>query len=667
VARDEERGKRRHENGRRPAMSGNSWNSLDTGALRFTRRGRAILVIVLLLVLAMVLRLTWVQLIKGPELSAMASEQRTSVVSEPAHRGGIVDRNGAQMAYTMEARSLTVHPNMLMDWMKENHEINSDTVSPPEERLEEIISGLPKMLDELHDDNADSDSDGGSDSSSGSSESEGDEPSAAAGGEVKEDDIREKLTSDSSYEVLVRDVDPDVAEKIVDEYPEITAERQDIRQYPNGAVGQNVIGKISRDNEGQFGVELSQDSRLQGTDGSRTVDVGADGTAIPGSTRDRHPAVDGDTYELTMDLEAQTYIQQLTQQAKDKSGAESANAVVLDAESGEVVSMASSDTINPQGDIEEQLEDGKVFGNRVIQDAYEPGSVAKVMTAAAAIEEGKTTPDEVLQVPGSIDMSGVTVKDAWDHGEVPYTTTGIFGKSSNVGTLMLADRVGEEAYADYLDKFGIGQATDVGLPSETSGYVPDQSQWSGGTFANLPIGQGMSMSLLQMASIYQAMANDGVRVSPSIVRSATDADGKEIAQDDPKSTEVVSPETARTVLDMFRAVNQSDPTGVQQGTAPAAGIEGYQTSGKTGTAQQIDPETKAYSNSDYWITYAGIAPADDPRFVVAIMLDDPERGTDGGGGQSAAPLFRDITSWLLDHYNVPLSPEAAPRMTLEAQ
>ncbi|HIW92701.1 MAG TPA: penicillin-binding protein 2 [Candidatus Corynebacterium avicola] len=616
---------------------------MDSGARLFTRRGRIILVIVAVLVVSLVLRLGWVQMVKGSELASMASMQRTSVITEPAHRGTIVDRNGSQMAYTMEARSLSVLPNRLEEWMQERHDLDPEEVSAPEERLEEIITGLPKMLEELHSDDEDTEV------------------------EVDEDDLREKLTSDSTYEVLVRDVDPDVAEKIVAEYPEVTAERQDVRQYPNGAVGQNILGKISRDGEGQFGLELAEDARLQGTNGSRTVDIGQNGMVIPGSTRDQHPSVDGDSYELTVDLEAQTYVQELLQDAKEKSRADSASAVVLDSKTGEVITMGSSDTINPRGNIEEQLEDGKVFGNRVVQDAFEPGSVAKVMTAAAAIEDGKTTPDEVLDVPGTIDMSGVTVKDAWDHGVVPYTTTGIFGKSSNVGTLMLADRVGEDAFYDYVKKFGVGEATDVGLPSETSGYVPDLAQWSGGTFANLPIGQGMSMSLLQMTSIYQAIANDGVRVNPSIVRSVTDASGNDIPQDEPKSTEVVSPETARTVLDMFRAVNQSDPTGVQQGTAPTAGIEGYQTSGKTGTAQQIDPETKAYSMSDYWITYAGVAPADDPRFVVGIMLDDPERGTDGSGGQSAAPLFRDISSWLLDHYNVPLSKESAPRMTLEAQ
>ncbi|MGO2516898.1 MAG: peptidoglycan D,D-transpeptidase FtsI family protein, partial [Corynebacterium variabile] len=518
-------------------------------------------------------------------------------------------------------------------------EDNPDGALPPDEQLDEIVDELPDML-------------------------EGDT------GAVKKEDLREALTSDSNYVRLVQNVDPDIAERIIARWPELSTENQDVRQYPNGAVGANIVGKYGWVGDGveggQYGLELSQDARLQGTNGSVTSDVGND-AVIPGTVRDRHPAVNGDSYQLTLDTDAQAYIQQQVQQAKDKSGAESASAVVLDAKSAEVIAMATSDTINPMGDLDKQVDQGKEFTNRVVENAFEPGSVAKIMTAAAAIEEGKTTPDEVLQVPGTIEMSGVTVKDAWDHGVVPYTTTGVFGKSSNVGTLMLADRVGEDKFSEYLHNFGIGQASDLGLPSETAGYVPDLDQWSGGTFANLPIGQGMSMNLLQMTSIYQALANDGVRVAPSLISSVTSPDGTEIPQDDPEETRVVSPATARTVVDMFRAVNQTDPTGVQQGTAPAAGIEGYQTAGKTGTAQQIDPDTKAYSNSNYWITYAGIAPADDPRFVVGIMLDNPQRSSDGSGGQSAAPLFHDVGSWLLDHYNVPLSATEAPRLILEAQ
>ena len=167
---------------------------------------------------------------------------------------------------------------------------------------------------------------------------------------------------------------------------------------------------------------------------------------------------------MTIDLDAQTYVQQALQQAREKSGAKSASAVVMDSKTGEIVAMGSSDSVDPNGDIEKQLKRKKVFGDRATADSFEPGSVAKIMTAAAAIQEGKTTPDEVLKVPGSIDMAGVTVKDAWEHGEVPYTTTGVFGKSSNVGTLMLAERVGEEKMYEYFRKFGVGQAAGVGLP-----------------------------------------------------------------------------------------------------------------------------------------------------------------------------------------------------------
>ena len=602
---------------------------------RFSWRGSAVIVVVVVVAVVLVARLVQLQVIEGPSLAAEASQQRTAVLSDPAKRGAILDNAGRELAYTMDARALSVHPNKLLSWMQERHDIDPENVAAPPERLDQIVDELPGMLGD--------------------------------GAEISSDDLRRKLTSDSSYEVLVRDVDPDKAEAVAEKFPEITAERQDIRQYPNGAVGANVIGKISRDNQGQFGLELSQDAKLQGIDGSRTVDIGSLGNTVPGSTRDEHPSVNGDSYRLTLDVDAQTYAQQAVQQAKDKSGADSASVVVMDAKSAQIRAMATSDTINPQGDLDKQLSQGKEFGNRVVESAYEPGSVAKVMTAAAALQEGKTTPDEVIQVPGQIEMSGVTVKDAWEHGTVPYTTTGIFGKSSNVGTLMLADRVGQEKYSEYLQKFGIGQSLDLGLPGETSGYVPDLNQWSGGTFANLPIGQGMSMNLVQMTNIYQAMANGGVRVQPSLIDKVTTADGTDIPQPERKSTEVVTPQTARTVVDMFRAINQNDPTGVQQGTAPAANIEGYQTSGKTGTAQQIDPDTGAYSNSSYWITYAGMAPADDPRYVVGIMLDNPQRSTDGTGGQSAAPLFHDIMSWLLDHYNVPLSPAPAPRMTLEAQ
>lgn len=620
------------------------------------RRLSLVLAFLVVAVLVLATRLAWVQVIWGPELSAKAEEQRARIYVEPARRGDITDRDGREMSYTMQARSLTVSPDLLRKELREQKDLElrmevSEGAAAPQDRdayldeqveatLKDMAERIPQMIKD----------------------------SGASTEDVDSKEIEEKLRADSHYEVLVRNVDPDVAAQIAETFHGVAADHQDIRQYPNGAVGENILGKVSMDGQGQFGFEASGDALLSGINGRMTEDVSTDGQVIPGTLRDQVPAIDGKNVSLTVDVDVQNYLQQKVEQARANSGAKDAEAVVLDAHTGEVVAMANTGTIDPNGDIEKQLERGKDFDNPSISAPYEPGSVAKIITAAGVIEEGLTTPDEVLQVPGAISMSGVTVNDAWAHGTAPYTTTGIFGKSSNVGTLMLAQRLGEEKFAQYLEKFGIGQTTGVELPNESAGLLPSPEQWSGGTFANLPIGQGMSWTTLQMASVYQALANGGERVEPRIIKSVTNPDGTEEELPEPKRTRVVRPETARTVVDMFRAVTQSDPTGVQSGTGPGGAIEGYQTSGKTGTAQQVDPNTGAYSMSDFWITFAGVAPADDPRYVIAVMLDDPDRGVEPGGqgGQSAAPIFRDVASWLLDRDNVPTSAPMEGLLTLQA-
>lgn len=620
------------------------------------KRLRIIVSVVLVAMVVLAGRLAWVQLVWGPDLSAKAVTQRERVYIEPARRGEILDRDGQRLAYTMKSRSLTVSPTRLRDELKDKAEIeaqkdgstegmddkklDSFLTKKMEETLKDMSEGIPKLI----------------------------EDSGASTSKVDKDDILNKLKADTQYEVLVRNVDPDVAVEIANKYHGVAADRQDIRQYPNGAIGENVVGKVSMDGHGQFGFEAARDTELTGIDGQSTEDVSADGQVIPGTLRDVVDTVDGRDVTLTLDLDLQTYVQQKLEKAKANSKASGAEAVVLDAATGQVLAMANTDTVDPNKNVEDQLDEGKDFENRSVSHPYEPGSVAKVVTAAAALQEGVTTPDEVHQVPGSIDMAGVTVNDAWEHGTEPYTTTGIFGKSSNVGTLMIADKLGQEKYAEYLKKFGLGNTTGVELPNESAGSVPDLEQWSGGTFANLPIGQGQSWTTLQMASVYQALANGGERIEPRIIDSVKGPDGKDEKLEEPEKNQVVSPETAKTTVDMFRAVFQDDDAGVQNGTAGNAQLKGYQLSGKTGTAQKVDPNTGAYSNSAYWITFAGIAPADDPRFVVAVMVDEPKSGVEdnGGGGQSAAPIFRDIASWLLNRDNIPTS-KPAPRLTLRAQ
>lgn len=624
-----------------------------------------LLTLVFLSVAALLIaRLFWVQVIIGGELREVAKVQRQREYVEPARRGEIVDRDGKQLAYTMQARSLTVSPKQLREELRQQQELQmriegvpkADIDAQLDARVEDVLRTMANEIPGMIGGETDPQPTGT------------DTEQLRTVGSVSAKEILDKLHADTSYEVLVRNVDPDVAAKVAAKFHGVAADQQDIRQYPNGAVGENIIGKVSMDGHGQFGLEASSDAVLTGIDGRSTEDVSGGGQSIPGSLRDVVPAVPGARIELTVDLDLQTYVQQVLEQAKANSLAKSAEAVVLDAHTGEVLAMANTDTINPNGDIEKQIKQGKDFENPAISHPFEPGSVAKVIAAAASIDQGVTDPFEVHQVPGSIDMAGVTVSDAWQHDVLPYTTAGIFGKSSNVGTLQLAQRLGEERYWDYLNRFGIGAPTGIELPNESPGLLPVLEQWSGGTFANLPIGQGMSWTALQMASVYQALANDGERIQPRIIERIVGPDGQDIPQDEPQRNQVVSKEAARTTVDMFRAAFQEDPTGNQSGTAQGNALEGYQFSGKTGTAQKVNPETGAYSQSQYWITFAGIAPANDPRFVVAVMLDEPQRGVlDGGaGGQSAAPVFRQIASWMLDKENIPPSPPAEP-FVLQAQ
>ncbi len=595
----------------------------------FVFRHRAGNAAIFLLLVVAAAQLFTLQVPRAEGLRAEAASQLKVTDIDPALRGAIVDRHSDKLAFTIEARALTFQPVKVRKQLEEaKTEVSG--APDPDRRLLEIAAEVANRL--------------------------GNKPDSAT--------VLKKLRSDETFVYLARAVDPALAEAITTKFPEVGSERQDVRQYPGGVLAANVVGGIDWDGHGLLGLEDSLDAVLAGTDGSVTYDRGSDGVVIPGSYRNRHGAVDGSTVMLTIDDDIQFYVQQQVQLAKDASGAKNASAVVLDAKTGDVLAMSNDNTFDPSQDLSRQ--EDRELGNLAVSSPFEPGSVNKIITAAAVIEYGLSKPDEVLQVPGSIDMGGVTVGDAWEHGVMPYTTTGVFGKSSNVGTLMLAKRIGPKRYAEMLRKFGLGQRTSVGLPGESAGLVPPIDQWSGSTFSNLPIGQGLSMTLLQMASMYQAIANDGVRISPRIVKATVAADGTHSEEPRPDGVRVVSPSTARTVRDMFRSVVQRDPRGIQQGTGPQAAVEGYQIAGKTGTAQQINPACGCYYDDVYWITFAGLAPADDPRYVVGVMMDAPHRAADGSAGSSAAPLFHNIASWLLQRESVPLSADPGAPLTLQA-
>jgi len=579
---------------------------------RRLRVGRIVLVVALVLA---TLKLIVVQGPQAGSLQAGSTRQRTSEIALPAERGRILDRSGAPLAFSVEARALVTNPRLI-----------ATTRGP----------GTAAYVTEM----------------------------AAAVAQATGADatvLRGMLASDKGYVVLVPLVDPEVARTLREKYPEIAEEKRESRQYPGGALAANVVGAASwnatdRKLTGLMGLESSQDNLLAGQDGLRVVDTAEGSSAvIPGSTRFERPATPGSDLQLTLDSDLQYTVQrQLAEYAGDK-GAKGGSAVVLDAATGEVLAMANARTFDPRAFA---AADESTLGNAAVSSPYEPGSVNKVVTMAAALEYGTATPERVFVVPGSIRVADRTVSDAWNHGTEDYTLTGILAKSSNVGTIMAAREVGEDRFADMLARFGLGRRTGVGLPGESPGRVPSRETWSGSTFGNLPIGQGLSVTALQMAGMYQAVANDGLRVAPRIVEATVGPDGVRTPTPAPETVRVVSPETAAKLRTMLTAVTQDGGTQDTRGTGSAAAIPGYQVAGKTGTAQQVDPACGCYASSIYWITFAGMLPAQDPRYVVAIMLDAPQ------GGTSAAPLFHEIGSYLAQREKLPVSPEPPLVQTL---
>ncbi|MBA0126133.1 penicillin-binding protein 2 [Haloechinothrix sp. YIM 98757] len=611
---------------------------VGSGASRVGSMGRFQGVSILLVVVLSLagLKLVHVQAFEAEALSERAERQRTTVMDIPAERGAIYDRDGIELAFSVETRTLQVNlRNMRREWTEHLRD-NPDSDMDFDARIEEISEFIAEQVPEL----------------------------------TSEEDLLARFRKPADFTYLVDKVPPSVADEITERYPEIAEEKRAYREYPGGRLGSNVIGyanwrmedeDVSKHNlRGLVGLESARDNDLAGQPGQQVVDTrqGDRAVVIPGSERDVRPAVRGSDLHLTLDSDVQHDLQQRLSDYVSRTKADGGSAVIMDAETAEVYALANDSTFDPNdfGNVsKDQLR------NDAVTSPFEPGSVNKVVTAAAAIEHGITDPDDVHSVPGSIRVADHTVRDAWSHGTLGMTTTGIFAKSSNVGTLLLARELGPDVFAETVERFGLGQRTGIGLPGESAGYVPPREQWSGTTFGNLPIGQGLSMTVVQMAGMYQAMANDGVRVEPSIVRATEKPDGSRVPEPDPETSRVVSADTAETVVDMLRATVQ-EGDGQNSGTAPKADIDGYQISGKTGSAQQIDPATGSYSDSKYNINFAGIVPADDPQFVIAIMLDAPD--TTLPEGSSAAPLFREVASYLVQRHQIPLSREESPVVPL---
>ena len=572
------------------------------GALQRDQRNRWGLLFLVALLVVVVGRLVVLQGVDGAAYAQAATNDRMRNYPIEAVRGEITDRNGKVLAYSVDAERVTADPSVVTD--------------PTRTAL-----ALTTLLD------------------------------------VPVAELTEKLSRDSRYVVLAAEVSTDVTDQVralpAETRAGIFFEDDPVRLYPAGAVGGQVVGFVGSDGEGLAGIEQTYEDVLAGTDGEKRVEVDGSGNQIPSGIDETTPATDGGTVQLTIDEDLQFVVQQRLDAACADGATTAASAVVLDVHTGEVAAMASCPGYDP-GHYNET--DPDLLGNAVVSDVYEPGSVMKAVTVAAAIEEGKTDKDAVLTVPDSIQAGDVVVSDAHARAPLDFTVTGIMAKSSNVGAIMLAREVGDSTLEEYLRAFGIGSETGIELPGESAGIMQDSADWTESRAANVPIGQGVSVTTLQMASVYQTLANGGVRVPPRVVDQVTAADGTVVEADRPQATRVVSEDTADQLTYMLEAVVGKG------GTAPLGEVDGFRVVGKTGTAQRANPECGCYSGGGYFTTFVGYAPADDPQYVVAVDLERPTSSAEGG--QVAAPVFSDVMRYALTAGGVVPSGAPRPEFTL---
>lgn len=563
------------------------------------RRNRFGLIAMVTLLVAVVVKLVVLQGIDGSAYAQAAEDDRMRVFDISAIRGEIVDRDGNRLAYSVEASRVVADP----------------TIVPDPERT---ALALTTLLD------------------------------------VPAGELTEQLSGEGRYVVLAEQVDTATTDAISElALPGISFQDDPVRLYPAGVVGGQIVGFVGRDGDGLAGIEQRYEDVLAGTDGERRVEVGAGGLPIPSGIDASTPAVDGGSVQLTIDEDLQYTVQQRLDVECANGLTTRGSAVVQEVATGEIVAMATCPGYDPA---QARNTDPELLGNPAVSDVFEPGSVMKAVTLAAAIEEGHATPDTVLSVPGHIQAGDRVVTDAHDHAPIDWTVTGILAKSSNVGTIMLAREVGDQRLEEYLRAFGIGSTTGIELPGESAGILQDSADWTQSRAANIPIGQGVSVTALQMASVYQTIANGGVRIEPRLVSSVTAADGTVTTEPRPEGTRVVSESTADQLAYMLEAVVGPG------GTAPLGEVDGFRVAGKTGTAQRANPECGCYDGGGYFTTFVGFAPADAPRYVIAVDLERPTSSAEGG--QVAAPVFADLMQYALTSSDVVPSGTARPEFQL---
>jgi cell division protein FtsI (penicillin-binding protein 3) len=548
---------------------------------------------------AIVLRLTVLQVSQARAYRSFALEQRLHTLTVPAWRGRVLDRSGEAMAISLPARDVYIDPRYVTDPWDEAQKVS-------------------RVLD------------------------------------LRVRDLLPKLSADTTFVYLARQVELKTARRLEGLHlPGIGFLPTSRRAYPAGPLAPQVLGFVGVDGVGLAGLELEYQGVLAGTPGERTQELDPSGQPIVGGVDAERVPAPGSDLVVTMDRDFQFQVQAALEEAVNANHAIGGTVIVMDPRTGDVYAMATFPWFHPN---EFATARPSTWRNKAVTDVFEPGSVNKVITAAATVQEGSLALDEQLSVPWKMRVGDFVIHDSHRHGVEEMTLGDIVAQSSNIGVVEVAERLGAACLATYLSKFGLGQVTGIGFPGESAGLMLPLYLWSDTSLATMAYGQGIAVTPIQMISVYATIANGGVWVQPRLVRGTVDPEGAFHPAPSSSTRRVVSDDTAQMVTRMLAFA-------VKAGTGAAARIPGFRVAGKTGTAR-IPRPTGGYYVDRYFASFIGFLPASDPKVVIAAILDRP---TTEYGGIAAAPLFQQVARYAIERLGIapgealPPPPHAIPR------
>ena len=570
-------------------------------------RIRKLVAIAIVILLLFALRLIDLQAVRASGFVERAENELTKSGTLLAPRGTIYDVNGVELARSVSAINIAVDQTVVNDPQTAANLVAPILGMTPAELLPQLTGSKRYVL---------------------------------IAKDVTPATWRSVNNAITSYNKVVMSEKNGITKRLAGFVPE----RSYIRDYPSGGLTSSLVGIINNEGNGAAGIESSLNSLLAGTNGKYLYANGR-GNIIPGSEEVKVEAKSGTSIRLTIDRDVQWVAQNAINEAVASSRAKSGTVVVMDPKTGHILAQASAPTFDPNNSASITLEK---LRNPAVQEVYEPGSTGKVITVAAALEEKKLTPETIFTIPYSMRIYDRTFSDHEKHPVQRLTTTGLLAVSSNTGSIKIGNMLGQDTLYKYLRKFGIGESTDSKLPGESAGILHPVKDWSGVSLPTIAFGQGYSVTAMQATSVFATIANDGVRVKPTILAGVVDQSGKYTPAKAVDGERVLSVENAAKMRTMMESVVSKD------GTAPTAAIPGYRVAGKTGTAQRYNTACSCYSG--YTASFIGFAPADQPKYVVSVTIQDP-KGLHWGGAL-AGPVFKKVMSFVLQSEKVKPTPAA---------